>query len=452
MELEIASKVGDLEIDATPDTDGDTAVPDFRNDQQISRVQLPSVERMSKATGSSSEGAVDLMLADHDAGLGAGVAVKKEAKPEEDQAGFDGAYDCLMCFTSCRGQPALHCTACTWNPWHVACAAGTQFERVCPQCGQESVAPWKRGKFTTLQQSGECVDLVAEEEAAEERQREREREESVRKRELEERQRELEREEARKRELERAREEEKERARAREDATRREQERVDSAAGCTFDKGFQEARAQAARQVYARQEPHGYQAGKEDAEEEEAEEAEELTNKLGHRAGGPACAALGGTKRAAPAASAGGSGSSKRRRRREADTAEAGVATNTPPSLCPHQQQRSLGKESAKEGKAMEDKGKGKAEEGQDTYGEGGSSGRGGGRGETTCQHRGASAESAGARVKRQEGRGGDGRSRRRREGRRGPERRSREQNVRITVRGANARNAGAPASASTTE
>jgi len=296
LELEIASKVGDLEIDATPDTDGDTAVPDFRNDQQISRVQLPSVERMSKATGSSSEGAVDLMLADHDAGLGAGVAVKKEAKPEEDQAGFDGAYDCLMCFTSCRGQPALHCTACTWNPWHVACAAGTQFERVCPQCGQESVAPWKRGKFTTLQQSGECVDLVAEEEAAEERQREREREESVRKRELEERQRELEREEARKRELERAREEEKERARAREDATRREQERVDSAAGCTFDKGFQEAQA--------------------------AEEF--ITNKLWHRAGGPACAALGGTKRAAPAASAGGSGSSKRRRRREADTAEAG--------------------------------------------------------------------------------------------------------------------------------
>ena len=34
----------------------------------------------------------------------------------------------------------------------------------------------------------------------------------------------------------------------------------------------------------------------------------------------------------------------------------------------------------AKEGKAMEDKGKGKAEEGQDTYGEGGSSGRGGSR------------------------------------------------------------------------
>jgi len=118
---------------------------------------------------------------------------------------------------------------------------------------------------------------------------------------------------------------EKERARAREDATRREQERVDSAAGCTFDKEFQEALAQAAGQVYARQEPHGYQAGKEDAEEEEEEEAEEfITNKHGHRAGGPASAALEGTKRAAPAAAAGGSGSGKRRRSREADTAEAG--------------------------------------------------------------------------------------------------------------------------------
>jgi hypothetical protein len=168
------------------------------------------------------EGAVDLTLSDDDAG----AAVKQEVKPEADDGGFEGAYDCLMCFTSCRRQPALHCTACTCNPWHVSCAAGTQFARVCPQCARASVAPWTRGRFVTLQHSEEfCVDLVAEEEAAEERQREREREES-RKRELEERQRELEREGERKRELERAREEEKERARAREDATRREQERA----------------------------------------------------------------------------------------------------------------------------------------------------------------------------------------------------------------------------------
>ena len=45
------------------------------------------------------------------------------------------------------------------------------------------------------------------------------------------------------------------------------------------------------------------------------------------------------------------------------------------------------GGKSAKEGKALEDKGKGKAEKGQDTYGEGGSSGRGGGGGEGTCRH-----------------------------------------------------------------
>ena len=41
--------------------------------------------RRSRCKECGSEGAVDLMLTDHDAGLGAGVAVKKEAKPEEDQ-------------------------------------------------------------------------------------------------------------------------------------------------------------------------------------------------------------------------------------------------------------------------------------------------------------------------------------------------------------------------------
>jgi hypothetical protein len=45
------------------------------------------------------------------------------------------------------------------------------------------------------------------------------------------------------------------------------------------------------------------------------------------------------------------------------------------------------GGRSAKEGQAIEDKGKGKAEEGQETYGEGGSSGKGGGRGEGKCRH-----------------------------------------------------------------
>jgi hypothetical protein len=72
---------------------------------------------------------------------------------------------------------------------------------------------------------------------------------------------------------------------------------------------------------------------------------------------------------------------------------------------------------SAKEGEAIQDKGKGKAEEGQDTYGERGSSGRGGGRGA------GADARTAGA-----------------------PPFAS------TTERGRSARTAGAPPSASTTD
>jgi hypothetical protein len=45
------------------------------------------------------------------------------------------------------------------------------------------------------------------------------------------------------------------------------------------------------------------------------------------------------------------------------------------------------GGNSAKECKAIEDKGKGNADEGQETYREGGSSGRGGGWGEGKCWH-----------------------------------------------------------------
>ena len=80
------------------------------------------------------------------------------------------------------------------------------------------------------------------------------------------------------------------------------------------------------------------------------------------------------------------------------------------------------GGQSAKEGKAMEDKGKGKAEEGQDTFCEGGSSGRAeaGQRARVGMASSGASAESAGARGKRQAGRGGDGRRRRPGEGEEG--------------------------------
>ena len=48
---------------------------------------------------------------------------------------------------------------------------------------------------------------------------------------------------------------------------------------------------------------------------------------------------------------------------------------------------KSTERKSAMEDKAIEHKGKGKAEEGQNTYEESGSSGWGGGRGESKCRH-----------------------------------------------------------------
>jgi hypothetical protein len=84
------------------------------------------------------------------------------------------------------------------------------------------------------------------------------------------------------------------------------------------------------------------------------------------------------------------------------------------------------GGRSAKEGKTMEDKGKGKAEEGQDTYGEGGSSGRGGGRGESTCQH---GKQRGKCRECRGEGEAAGGEGRRREE----PETQRREKRARTT-------------------
>ena len=89
--------------------------------------------------------------------------------------------------------------------------------------------------------------------------------------------------------------------------------------------------------------------------------------------------------------------------------ASAGLVLSAPPAASPHSRLSALappaaspsprhcvdltvpratdGDKSAKEGKAIEDKGKSKAEEAQDTYGEGGRSGRGGGRGEGKCRH-----------------------------------------------------------------
>ena len=84
------------------------------------------------------------------------------------------------------------------------------------------------------------------------------------------------------------------------------------------------------------------------------------------------------------------------------------------------------GGKSAKEDKAIEDKGKGKAEEGQDTYGEGGSSGRGGGRGEGKCRH---GKQRCKCRECRGEGEAADGEGR----GQEEPETQGREKRARTT-------------------
>ena len=63
---------------------------------------------------------------------------------------YDGSYSCLICTGSVRaggGQAggALHCTQCTVNPFHRACAGAT-WESKCPQCGLTgTLVPWARG-------------------------------------------------------------------------------------------------------------------------------------------------------------------------------------------------------------------------------------------------------------------------------------------------------------------
>ena len=47
------------------------------------------------------------------------VNVGIEVKVED----YDGTYVCLFCGESVRGQPALKCSHCSSNPFHLACVA-----------------------------------------------------------------------------------------------------------------------------------------------------------------------------------------------------------------------------------------------------------------------------------------------------------------------------------------
>ena len=78
--------------------------------------------------------------------MDAGIEVKVED--------YDGTYECLFCGESVRGQPALKCSHCSSNPFHVACVAraDSKYAEVCPTCDRKTVEAWVREK----QQDREC--------------------------------------------------------------------------------------------------------------------------------------------------------------------------------------------------------------------------------------------------------------------------------------------------------
>ena len=65
--------------------------------------------------------------------LNAGIEVKVED--------YDGTYVCLFCGESVRGQPALKCSHCSSNPFHLACVAlaHSKYAEVCPTCDRKTV-------------------------------------------------------------------------------------------------------------------------------------------------------------------------------------------------------------------------------------------------------------------------------------------------------------------------
>ena len=68
----------------------------------------------------------------------AGIEVKVED--------YDGTYVCLFCGESVRGQPALKCSHCSSNPFHLACVAlaHSKYAEVCPTCERKTVEAWER--------------------------------------------------------------------------------------------------------------------------------------------------------------------------------------------------------------------------------------------------------------------------------------------------------------------
>ena len=87
--------------------------------------------------------------------LNAGIEVKVED--------YDGTYVCLFCGESVRGQPALKCSHCSSNPFHLACVAlaHSKYAEVCPTCDRKTVEAWGRASGGTAAPS-EIIDLAGE--------------------------------------------------------------------------------------------------------------------------------------------------------------------------------------------------------------------------------------------------------------------------------------------------
>ena len=82
-----------------------------------------------------------------------------EVKVEE----YNGTYERLICGESARGQPALKCSQCSSNPFHLACVAlaHSKYAEVCPTRDQKTVEAWGRTSGGTAAPSctSEIIDL-----------------------------------------------------------------------------------------------------------------------------------------------------------------------------------------------------------------------------------------------------------------------------------------------------
>ena len=87
-----------------------------------------------------------------EATMNAGIEVKVED--------YDGTYVCLFCGESVRGQPALKCSDCSSNPFHLACVAlaHSKYAEVCPACDRKTVEAWGRASGGTAGAS-DIIDL-----------------------------------------------------------------------------------------------------------------------------------------------------------------------------------------------------------------------------------------------------------------------------------------------------